>query len=324
MKESNHSKKYSSNCSSERSRRRQHSHDQRNGKSHHNARNQQDPKNNSKNNSEFRQSNILNDVFRSFARGAATTAGSKFTSSLGSYWKGTEDNVSYGKPGDFDIFLFAQSWSPRFCCSNSKQCIRENMKGVNDTSVHGVWPAYTNEHEKTGRTFPSFCSKANIDQETLKEYPFINHSQRAKHEWTKHGTCTILTSKQYFDSEEDLNNREEILDLREELQDAVSNSIAGEIPIIKLNSIYEAIGSTKKVAIMTNNFCQLQEITTCWEKKEDGSIGKMIDCPAHLLGSQRNSAILNNCNKVALDNSKFSECAFISKEFLKKLKDSNY
>jgi hypothetical protein len=98
----------------------------------------------------------------------------------------------------------------------------------------------------------------------------------------------------------------------------ILNSYAGDN--IEISEIIDAAKSNKRIAIMSNKYCQLQEVTTCWEKNNDNTVGNMIDCPSHVLSSNRNNAILQKCNKLALDTSEDHKCSFITKEVLAKLK----
>ena len=80
--------------------------------------------------------------------------------------------------------------------------------------------------------------------------------------------------------------------------------------------IYDAFGGMPAyVAIMSDKQCRLQEVTTCWHKKADNSVGHQVACPDYVLTSSRNNAILNGCGSVWLDRAK--KCQFITKEFLK-------
>ena len=97
------------------------------------------------------------------------------------------------------------------------------------------------------------------------------------------------------------------------------NSYAGDH--IDTSEIVDAAKGNKRIAIMSNKYCQLQEVTTCFEKNSDNTVGNMIDCPTHVLSSNRNSAILQGCYKLALDTSEDQKCAFITKEVLSKLKN---
>lgn len=243
---------------------------------------------------------FMDDFLRSIIKGAASSAGAKFTSSLGS---NSNDNVQYGNPGEFDIYLFAQSWAPKFCCDKAAVCKQENMGSMDELATHGLWPAYMSA-KKDGNTYPSNCSSKYTEFKKLKG--------RSKHEWEKHGTCTSLNPDQYFDQEIHLEEHPILSDLNDNLNANSGKSISVE-------EIYQSTGSAKNIAIMTNKYCQLLEITTCWSKNQDGTPGVLIECPSHLLGSSRNSAVLNGCKSVALEQSD-NECQRISKDFLKVLK----
>ena len=97
---------------------------------------------------------------------------------------------SGGKQGEFDYYLMAMSWAPRFCCSNEKKCTSEDMNGIEDLSPHGLWPAY-NKADASGRTYPAFCDATDKGG---KKGP----KDRETHEWSKHGTCTGLTKEQVY------------------------------------------------------------------------------------------------------------------------------
>lgn len=170
----------------------------------------------------------LNSMVSGFAR----TAAAKFTSGLG-LGDNQEDKQQAGstKPGEFDIYLFAQSWAPRFCCTNEKQCKKEGMLGSDDLSPHGLWPAFHGP-DKNGRTYPAFCRDDNCKE-----------NNRVSHEWTKHGTCTLLDKNSYFEEEEKLNEKNEnILKLSDLL-----NSLAGER--ISVTAIHEEAGGNNYICI---------------------------------------------------------------------------
>ena len=39
----------------------------------------------------------------------------------------------------------------------------------------------------------------------------------------------------------------------------------------------------KRVALSADKACRLTEVTTCFEKRSDGRVGKQIDCPEHVM-----------------------------------------
>ncbi len=82
--------------------------------------------------------------------GAATSAAARLTSGLGDPNDKTSSGTAPGQEakvektkeekrrfslcerhicfvGEFDLYLFAMSWAPRFCCDSPKQCKAESM-----------------------------------------------------------------------------------------------------------------------------------------------------------------------------------------------------
>jgi ribonuclease T2 len=99
-----------------------------------------------------------------------------------------------GRPGDFDFFVLALSWSPAFCESTgasrgSAQCDPGRRLGF---VVHGLWP----QHE---RGYPSQCDSRNAPRYVLDETADIfPDAGLARHQWRKHGTCSGLDPSSYF------------------------------------------------------------------------------------------------------------------------------
>jgi hypothetical protein len=78
-------------------------------------------------------------VLKSLFQGFSNTAAAKFTSGLGGNSESDEKQAGTTTPGNFDIYLFAQSWAPRFCCTNTKKCKKEGMDNTDDLSPHGSY-----------------------------------------------------------------------------------------------------------------------------------------------------------------------------------------
>ena len=105
-------------------------------------------------------------------------------------------------PGEFDFYVLSLSWSPSFCeaaserGSNSRsqqaQCGGRPFSFV----VHGLWPQYE-------RGFPEYCDRParRLDRNTMTSMldlmpaPGLIFS-----EWDKHGTCSGLSSRAYFET----------------------------------------------------------------------------------------------------------------------------
>ncbi|MFL6839504.1 MAG: ribonuclease T2 family protein [Bradyrhizobium sp.] len=104
-------------------------------------------------------------------------------------------------PGEFDFYVLSLSWSPSFCEAASErgssgrsqaQCGERPFSFV----VHGLWPQY--EHG-----FPEYCQRPsprlarNIMNSMLDLMPAPG---LIFNEWDKHGTCSGLNARAYFET----------------------------------------------------------------------------------------------------------------------------
>src|ERR1700761_5305890 len=104
-------------------------------------------------------------------------------------------------PGDFDFYVLSLSWSPSFCEEAAErgnsgrsqaQCGGRPFSFV----VHGLWPQY--EHG-----FPEYCDRSaewlerNIMTSMLDVMPAPG---LIFNEWKKHGTCSGLGARGYFEA----------------------------------------------------------------------------------------------------------------------------
>ncbi|MFL6820394.1 MAG: ribonuclease T2 family protein [Bradyrhizobium sp.] len=104
-------------------------------------------------------------------------------------------------PGEFDFYVLSLSWSPSFCEEASErgsearsqvQCGGRPFSFV----VHGLWPQY--EHG-----FPGYCQRPSprLDRNIMSSMldlmpaPGLIFS-----EWDKHGTCSGLGARAYFET----------------------------------------------------------------------------------------------------------------------------
>jgi len=99
-----------------------------------------------------------------------------------------------GRPGDFDFYVLALSWSPAFCESTgsargSAQCEPGRRLGF---VVHGLWPQYE-------RGYPSRCDSRSAPRYVIDQTADIFPDPGlARHEWRTHGTCSGLEPAAYF------------------------------------------------------------------------------------------------------------------------------
>ena len=105
-------------------------------------------------------------------------------------------------PGEFDFYVLSLSWSPSFCEAASErgssgrgtqaQCGGRPYSFV----VHGLWPQYD-------RGFPNYCMRPSprLDHRIMKSMLDVMPAPGLIYnEWDKHGTCSGLGARAYFET----------------------------------------------------------------------------------------------------------------------------
>ena len=60
-------------------------------------------------------------------------------------------------PGDFDVYLLAQTWAPSFCCERTDRCSTVPWAfSAKHLSLHGLWPGFVSP--RNGDTYPASCA----------------------------------------------------------------------------------------------------------------------------------------------------------------------
>jgi ribonuclease T2 len=104
-------------------------------------------------------------------------------------------------PGEFDFYVLALSWSPSFCEAASDRADSGRSQPQCDGRpysfvVHGLWPQYE-------RGFPEYCQRPaprlarNVMTSMLDLMPAPG---LIFNEWDKHGTCSGLSGRAYFET----------------------------------------------------------------------------------------------------------------------------
>jgi ribonuclease T2 len=103
-------------------------------------------------------------------------------------------------PGEFDFYVLSLSWSPSFCENAEERGGRRSQAQCGGRPfsfvVHGLWPQY--EHG-----FPEYCQRPsprlnrNIMTSMLDLMPAPG---LIYNEWDKHGTCSGLSERAYFET----------------------------------------------------------------------------------------------------------------------------
>ena len=105
-------------------------------------------------------------------------------------------------PGEFDFYVLSLSWSPSFCEAASErgnsgrsqqaQCGGRPFSFV----VHGLWPQYE-------RGFPEYCQRPSprLDRNIMSSMlDLMPAPGLIFNEWDKHGTCSGLGARAYFEN----------------------------------------------------------------------------------------------------------------------------
>jgi ribonuclease T2 len=104
-----------------------------------------------------------------------------------------------GEAGHFDFYVLSLSWSPSFCAAAAERGGGPSMQcGARPYSfvVHGLWPQYE-------RGFPENCQvpAPRLDRRIMSSMlDLMPAPHLIFNEWDKHGTCSGLTARDYFDT----------------------------------------------------------------------------------------------------------------------------
>ena len=101
------------------------------------------------------------------------------------------------KAGTFDYYVLSLSWSPNWCAyegdaRGSDQCDARHDHGW---IMHGLWPQFH-------RGYPSYCptsERAPSRGMTAGMADIMGTSGLAWHQWKKHGVCSGLSARDYYD-----------------------------------------------------------------------------------------------------------------------------
>ncbi|QHO71818.1 ribonuclease T [Bradyrhizobium sp. CCBAU 051011] len=103
-------------------------------------------------------------------------------------------------PGEFDFYVLALSWSPSFCEAAAERgnSGRSQVQCSRPYSfvVHGLWPQYE-------RGFPEYCQRPSprLDRNIMTSMlDLMPAPGLIFNEWDKHGTCSGLGARAYFES----------------------------------------------------------------------------------------------------------------------------
>jgi ribonuclease T2 len=100
-------------------------------------------------------------------------------------------------PGKFDFYVLSLSWSPSFCEAAGERAPEQQCRARPYAFVvHGLWPQYE-------KGFPEFCQvpSPRLDRNIMTSMLDLMPAPRlVYHEWDKHGTCSGLSQRAYFET----------------------------------------------------------------------------------------------------------------------------
>jgi ribonuclease T2 len=176
------------------------------------------------------------------------------------------------EPGKFDFYVLTLSWSPTFCEAsaerNSGRTTQREQCGDRPFSfvVHGLWPQYE-------KGFPEYCQNPapRLDRNIVSSMMDLMPSPRLIFRgWDKHGTCSGLSARGYFDQVRKARAAVKIPDDYLELREPLTVT-PGEVEdaFVKANP-----GLSRSAIAVTCDSRRLHEVRVCMSKDL-----KFQDCP---------------------------------------------
>ncbi len=171
-----------------------------------------------------------------------------------------QDTAKTSETG-FDFYVLSLSWSPAFCASDAgrnsrQQCGSDRKFGF---VVHGLWP-------QNDQGYPEFCgadkNERVPDNLGRSMFDIMPSMGLIGHQWRKHGSCSGLTQKQYFDKTRDAYDRIKIpADLSTGDQSKRLSADAIEAAFVDANP-----GMTKSGIAISCEGPRLEEVRICLSK----------------------------------------------------------
>ena len=136
---------------------------------------------------------MVQSVFR-----AAIAAAAVLLLALGPAWA---QDRRQNKPGAFDFYVLALSWSPSFCdeaAERNPDRVPQAQCGARPYAfvVHGLWPQYE-------KGFPEYCQvpAPRLSRAIVSSMLDLMPSPRLIfHEWDRHGVCSGHNAPRYFEA----------------------------------------------------------------------------------------------------------------------------
>lgn len=159
--------------------------------------------------------------------------------------------------GEFDYYVLALSWSPAWCAtegalSDAPQCEPARRTGF---VVHGLWPQYE-------RGWPDWCATDERDptrRDSAAMSDVMPSGDLAWYQWRKHGRCSGLSGRDYYQAIRDAAERIEIPPVLTMLP----RDVRLETPVIEEAFIEANPDLTREAITVTCDGGRLDEVRIC-------------------------------------------------------------
>ncbi|CAL5212144.1 unnamed protein product [Lathyrus oleraceus] len=190
----------------------------------------------------------------------------------------------YSASINFDYFMLAETWPKSFCKKN--QCIPNVPL---EFTVHGLWPKNnTRPHTYECSTDPNLVD--DMDTKLNKVWPSLtgNNKKFWNQEWKRHGTCSKMSSVNYFNHAIVLYEKNNIKDiLKKPLTPggAAALTPGGAANSADIQMLIKSVTGFEPQLDCEKNSADLLEVRLCFDT--DLSNPTYISCPSHLVCPRR-------------------------------------
>ena len=212
---------------------------------------------------------------------AAALPSSVFTCSSNTELTSHHHSGSGGSSGDDTMYVFAYSWTPGFCNtqSNDPGCSNPESYWTNHFTIHGLWPQYVTDgypHDCNNTPFDIKSPEA-VGMDLMNQYwPNVqakptdsDYDDFWTHEWTKHGTCSGLTQTNYFNT---------TINLAQQFgTPSIFTQNTGKS--VNADDLRTALGGKTKASLICSGGNKLTGAYTCWSQS-NGEPTKQTTCPS--------------------------------------------
>lgn len=163
-------------------------------------------------------------------------------------------------PGEFDFYVLSLSWSPSFCEAAGERAPKGQC-GARPFSfvVHGLWPQYE-------KGFPEYCQvpAPRLDRNIVSSMLDLMPAPRLVfHEWDRHGTCSGLAARAYFET---LRKARAVVKIPQEFLD-VAEPLTTSPDAIEEAFVRTNPGLKREAIAVTCDNRRLREVRICMTKE---------------------------------------------------------